>query len=193
MQLVRNLWGTFSDKTNRTESELELQGLFEEFYDRLVYFSFSFVKDKQQAQDLAQEAFIKYWNTREDIAKNRCAVKNYLYSTVRNLSLNVIRHNKIVDAYASHQKEEPFDQPVIEALMTAEVVAAIHQAIESLPEEYRVISLKGFIERKKNQEVADELQMSVNTVKKRKQKAIQLLRLKLSSDLLAICWLICFL
>ncbi len=186
MQLIKNLWGTHSEEGQSNDAGFTLKSLFEEHYDRLVYFSYQFVKNKHQAEDLVQDAFIKYWSCRENIAPNNCAVKNYLYTTVKNQSLNVIRHNKIVDTYVSKQQEEPLDQPIIDALITAEVVAEIHQAIYSLPEEYRVISLKGFIERKKNQEIATELNMSVNTVKKRKQKALQLLRLKLSPDLLAI-------
>lgn len=189
MQL-KNHWGNNSEEGKTADKEFTLKSMFNEHYDRLVYFSFQIVKSKQQAQDLAQEAFIRYWNCRETVAVNNYAIKNYLYSTVKNLSFNVIRHNKIVDAYANSQQEELLDRPVIEALITAEVVVEIHQAIQSLPEEYRVISLKGFLEQKKNQEIADELNMSINTVKKRKQKALQLLRLKLSPDLLVILlWL----
>lgn len=190
MQLVRSHLGENSEEGKTADGEFTLRSMFDEHYDRLVYFSFQIVKSKQQAQDLAQEAFIRYWNCRETVAVNNCAIKNYLYSTVKNLSFNVIRHNKIVDAYANSKKEELLDRPVIEALIKAEVLAELHLAIQSLPEEYRVISLKGFLEQKRNQEVANELNMSVNTVKKRKQKALQLLRLKLSSDLLSILlWL----
>ena len=76
--------------------------------------------------------------------------------------------------------------PIIDAIITSEVIAEIHAAIRSLPENYRTISVKGFLEGKKNQEIADELGMSVNTVKKQKQKALQLLRLKLTPDLFAL-------
>ncbi len=189
--MIRGFWGN-SGEGKTSESELNLKSLFEEHYDRLVYFSYQLIKNKEQAEDIAQEAFIKYWNYRENIACDKCAIKNYLYSTVKNLSFNALRHNKIVDSYIStQQSEEPADLPVIDAMITAEVIAEIHLAIQSLPENYRIISLKGFLEGKKNQEIADELGMSVNTVKKQKQKALQLLRLKLTSDLFAILlWII---
>lgn len=164
----------------------DLKSVFNEHYDRLVYFAFQLVKDKQQAQDIVQEAFIKYWNYRNNISAEKYAVKNYLYSTVKNLSLNILRHTRIVHNYASRQNAEPADLPVIDAIITSEVIAEIHAAIRSLPENYRTISVKGFLEGKKNQEIADELGMSVNTVKKQKQKALQLLRLKLAPDLFAL-------
>lgn len=184
MRRINGFWDNLS-KNKASESKVSLKSLFNEFYDRLVYFSFQLIKDKQQAEDIAQEAFIKYWNHKEDIAQEKCAIKNYLYSTVKNLSLNAVRHHKIVENYALKQQaaELTFDVSVIDSIITAEVIAEIHLAIQSLPENYRLISLKGFLDGKKNQEIADELGMSVNTVKKQKQRALQLLRLKLTSDL----------
>ncbi|MGX5691047.1 RNA polymerase sigma-70 factor [Arcticibacter tournemirensis] len=167
--------------------EMDLKSIFDEYYDRLIYFSVQLINNREQAQDIVQEAFVKYWDYRENIAYERSAVKNYLYTTVKHLSFNVLRHNKIVDNYAQKQSlTEPADQPVIDAIITSEVLAEIHMAIQSLPENYRIISLKGFLAGKKNHEIADELGMSVNTVKKQKQRALQLLRLKLTSDLFAI-------
>lgn len=169
------------------ENEIDLKSVFDEYYDRLIYFSFQLINNKEQAEDIVQEAFVKYWDYRENIAYERSAVKNYLYTTVKHLSFNVLRHNKIVDTYAQKQSlTEPADQPVIDAIITSEVLAEIHMAIQSLPENYRIISLKGFLAGKKNHEIADELGMSVNTVKKQKQRALQLLRLKLTSDLFTI-------
>jgi RNA polymerase sigma-70 factor (family 1) len=171
--------------------EICLKSLFHEYYDRLVYFSVQLTKDNEQAQDIAQEAFIKYWDNRERISTDPIAIKNYLYNTVKNLSLNALRHNKIVDHYVLQQQAyEPIDQPIIDSIIASELLAEIHNAIQSLPENYRVISVKSFFEGKKNQEIADELGMSINTVKKQKQKTIQLLRLKLNSEALALLLLI---
>jgi len=77
--------------------QVDLDALFKEFYDRLVYFSFQLIKNKDQAQDIAQDSFIKYWYQRETIMNNKIAIKNFLYATVRNASLNAIRHTKIVE------------------------------------------------------------------------------------------------
>ncbi|KAA8483134.1 RNA polymerase sigma-70 factor (ECF subfamily) [Arcticibacter tournemirensis] len=179
--------GKSREERGGSGNEMDLKSIFDEYYDRLIYFSVQLINNREQAQDIVQEAFVKYWDYRENIAYERCAVKNYLYTTVKHLSFNVLRHNKIVDNYAQKQSlTELADQPVIDAIITSEVLAEIHMAIQSLPENYRIISLKGFLAGKKNHEIADELGMSVNTVKKQKQRALQLLRLKLTSDLFAI-------
>ena len=170
---------------------LDLDSLFKEFYDRLVYFSQQIVRDQAQAQDIAQDAFIKYWQEREFVLANKVAVKNYLYSTVRNASLNVIRHAKVVDDYRLQQGTcEPEEATIMDAIISSEVMAEIHAAIKALPESYRVISIMSYLEGKKNQEIADELSMSINTVKKQKHRALELLKLHLSPELfgLLIIW-----
>ncbi|MCE7063395.1 RNA polymerase sigma-70 factor [Dyadobacter sp. CY343] len=165
-------------------SDLDLNSLFEEFYDRLVYFSHQILKDQTQAQDIAQEAFISYWREKDSIEVNKTAIKNYLYKSARNASLNLIRHEKVVQQYNQKQgAEEPEEPPVIDAIISSEVIAQIHLAIELLPGTYRQICTLGFIEGKKNQEIADELGMSINTVKKQKQKVLDLLRRRLSPEL----------
>jgi RNA polymerase sigma-70 factor (family 1) len=171
-----------------TDSDcLELDSLFKEFYDRLVYFSVQIVRDQEQAQDITQEAFIKYWQERETIFPNKVAVKNYLYSIVRNASLNVIRHNKVVEEYQAQQGvSEPEDITIMDAIISSEVMAELHLAIEALPANYRIISEMSYLEGKKNQEIADELGISINTVKKQKQRALELLRLRLSPELFGL-------
>ncbi|WP_138476630.1 RNA polymerase sigma-70 factor [Dyadobacter bucti] len=188
MGLLKKVYGN-ADK-DPDEELLDLEGFFREYYDRLVYFSLQIVKDRDLARDIAQDAFIKYWQQRDSMIPNNTAVKNFLYSTVRNASFNSLRHYKVVQEYAGKLGgEEPEEASVMEAMITAEVLAEIHSAIESLPEHYRVISVMGYMEGKKNQEIADCLGMSVNTVKKQKQRALELLRLKLTPELFAIATL----
>jgi RNA polymerase sigma-70 factor (family 1) len=164
-----------------------LDALFKEFYDRLVYFSFRLIKDKDQAKDIVQDAFVKYWYQRETVMNNKIAIKNFLYAAVHNASLNAIRHSKVVENYIAAQGGvEPIDQPVINAIITAEVMAGVHSAIRSLPENYRLISVMGYLDGKKNHEIADELAMSVNTVKKQKYKALELLRMKLAPEMFIV-------
>jgi RNA polymerase sigma-70 factor (family 1) len=183
MSIVKGIFGQKNNATVSAEN-VDLDVLFKEYYDRLVYFSLQLIKDKDQAEDIVQEAFIKYWNQRETVMQNRIAIKNFLYSTVRNASLNTIRHGKVIEAYIQQQgNTEPEEPPVIEAIITAEAVAEIHAALHSLPESHRTISIMGYFDGKKNQEIADELDMSVNTVKKQKQRALELMRVKLSPEM----------
>jgi len=190
MSIIKEIFTPFNNLTELPD-KVDLESLFKEFYDRLVYFSVQFVKDKDQAQDIVQDAFIKYWNQHETVTPNRIAIKNFLYSTVRNASLNVIRHEKVRESYVQQQGgAEPEEQPVIDAIIAAEVISKIHAAVQSLPESHRQISVMGYFDGKKNNEIADELNMSVNTVKKQKQKALQLLRMKLEPEMFVLFFIL---
>ncbi|SEI52412.1 RNA polymerase sigma-70 factor, ECF subfamily [Dyadobacter sp. SG02] len=165
----------------------DLNFLFRRYFDRLVYFSMQIVRDKDIARDLVQDAFIRYWQNQETIISSEVAAKNFLYVSVRNASFNHVRHNKVVEDYAGRfNSEEMEEASVMESIITAEVLAEIHLAIESLPESYRLVSVMGYMEGKKNQEIADILGMSVNTVKKQKQRALELLRIKLTPELFSL-------
>lgn len=183
--------GIYAAENHCTETTIvvSFEALFNEYFDRLVYFSCQLVNDKEHARDIVQDAYIKYWDQRSTIIPNKIAAKNFLYTTVRNASLNTIRHTKIVENFADRYGiSEPEHPPVIDKIITAEVVAHIHLALQSLPANYREVSMLSYFEGKKNHEIADELEMSVNTVKKQKQKALQLLRMKLSPELLVLAF-----
>ncbi len=168
-------------------SEKELNSLFDAYFDRLSYFAFKLIKDHDLADDMAQEAFIKYWQMRELVENSPVSIKNFLYTTVKNACLNSIRHEKVVSSYASGLPGEPVSEAtVMDTIITAEVLDSLLSAVGSLPEPYQKISRLAYLEGKKNQEIADELGMSVNTVKKQKQKALEMLRSRLRPELMVL-------
>jgi RNA polymerase sigma-70 factor (ECF subfamily) len=163
---------------------LSLKELFDNYYTRLVYFSAQIVGSKASAEDIAQEAFIKYWNQRDEIATHQLAIKNYLYNSVKNASLNAIRHQKVKDNYSqSISNVSVTEDNIISTIIHAEVLSELHKAIESLPESCQRISRMGYLDGMKNHEIAEELGISINTVKTQKQRALQLLRLKINPEL----------
>lgn len=168
-----------------TDPRLDL--LFKEYYDRLVFFSWQIIKDKQQSEDIAQDAFIAYWQQRAQIASHPVAVKNFLYSSVKNACLNVLRHARVADQFQnSFPGTEPAEEYILEAIISAEIITEVNLAIKSLPPHLIKLTRLSFLEGKKNHEVAKELEMSVNTVKKQKQRALELLKLSLHPELIIL-------
>jgi RNA polymerase sigma-70 factor (ECF subfamily) len=162
---------------------LAFEQLFKKHHGRLVYFSFLIVKDQASAEDITQEAFITYWNQRHEVAESPAAVKSFLYRTVRNASLNVVRHQHVVAKYeAQHEAVLTEEKTIVNFIIQSEVLSEIYRAIASLPPGCQQISRLGFLEGKKNQEIAEELGISINTVKTQKQRALHLLRLRLKPE-----------
>jgi RNA polymerase sigma-70 factor (ECF subfamily) len=160
-----------------------LKALFERYYDRLLYFAWQYVHDKETARDLVQDAFITYWRNAANIADEETPIKNYLYLTVKHACLKHLRHNEVVGKYYNTLEADPQEEALGHyRIVRAEVISEIHQAIAGLPQPLRKISQMSYLEGLKNQEIADQLNMPLNTVKSHKQKALQALRLRLHPD-----------
>ena len=164
--------------THDTEDAFEK--MFRTYFPKLAHFAYQLIRDESAAKDVAQDAFVTYWNNRNDVSGHEKAIRNFLYTTVRNSCLNILRHNKVVDQYRGTQDPEPVDEfNVIHAMVRSEVLTEIYAAIETLPDSCRRISRMGYLEGLKNKEIAHALGVSVNTVKTQKKRGLQLLRLRL--------------
>jgi len=158
--------------------------LFKAHYTRLCYFAFRFTGDKDQARDIAQEAFVIYLQQQQQVSAHPVAVKNFLYTTVRNACLNTLRHEKVVEKFAAAQVEEVTDDTsVILAMIRSEVLGEIHRALQTLPEVCQRIIRMGYVDGLKNQKIAEQLGVSINTVKTHKKRGLQLLRLRLNPEI----------
>ena len=176
--------GAYSGDVN---SVVTLEELFQKYYARLVYFACQLTTDRSGAEDIAQEAFIKYWNLKDEISGDEAAIKSFLYTSVKNTCLNTIRHLKVVDSYAAQaEKSEVEEETAIHAIIKAEVLGELHQAISSLPESCQKVSRMGFLEGMKNHEIAQELGVSINTVKTQKKRGLELLRRRLNPEIISL-------
>lgn len=160
--------------------------IFATYYARIVYFAFQILGDRDEAEDIAQDTFVNFWNLKDSVARHEGAIKNYLYLTAKNLCLNQIRHNNVVKEYHTKNDVSPFDDTdIVNAIVSSEISSKIYKAIETLPGQCQEIARMAYIHGCKNQEIADKFQISVNSVRAQKQRAIQLLRSKLDKrDLL---------
>ena len=140
----------------------------------LYFYCNAILKSNDQAEDVVQESFISLWKMVSDLP-TLLSIRAFLYKTARNASLDVLKHQQIVEkhkaALAIEWQEESLDAKMIEE----ELLGQLYQAIEKLPEGCAQVfrmSMTGM----SNQEIADTLSISINTVKTQKQRAIQALR-----------------
>ena len=107
--------------------------LYNYYYVPFVLFAGKYVGNEEVAKDIVQEFFISLLD-KEMAFDNRIALKVYLYTGVRNKSLNYLRHLKIRRQYEMKMLEEGENQEVfLERMMEEDVFARILTTIEQLP------------------------------------------------------------
>lgn len=131
------------------------------------------VDDAVVAEDMVQDAFMKAWIYIEKGGE----IDNFtafMYRTLRNVCLSYLRDKRdmLGEEYIPEVEEEDID--------TSFRDAEIWKAIDSLPEKCREIFLMSKRDGLTNEEIADELEISVKTVKNQMTKAFQRLREALS-------------
>lgn len=160
-----------------------LENIFKEYYGRLCFYAFQFVKDRAIAEDVAQDAFVTYWKNRDIVSNSSSAIKDYLYTSVRNYCLNILRRQKVVDRYlASRSPDDYYEDKLLHTLIESEVIDSLYKAIDALPEACRKVFILGYVNGLSNSEIADELNISIHTVKTQKQRGLKTLRSKLDFE-----------
>jgi RNA polymerase sigma-70 factor (ECF subfamily) len=144
------------------------KSVFDNYFNALCAFGYRYISDLSAVEDMAQEVFISFWENRNDFDHIN-AVKAFLYTSVRNKCLNHIKHQAVLKkhenalTYELHS-EQFFTNHIIEE----ETFNQLYIEIRNLPkaaQQIMLLALNGL----KNQEIADELNISVNTVKTQKK------------------------
>jgi RNA polymerase sigma-70 factor (ECF subfamily) len=171
------------------ESAIEM--LFKSFYGPLCQYAYSFLRDRDEAEEVVQNAFVNIWDKRGDLAI-QSSVKSYLYRMVRNACLNVIKHQRVKKEHESHEKAfgEPVHEGTSENVMASELERRIAHAMRNLPEQCRLVFQLSRFEELKYAEIADQLNISVKTVENHMGKALRLMREQLKDYLPVILILI---
>ncbi|UIR56261.1 sigma-70 family RNA polymerase sigma factor [Sphingobacterium sp. SRCM116780] len=159
--------------------------LFEQHYKSLCHFAWKLCGDIVEAEDLAQDAFIAYFKNKEHISSHEIAIKQFLYTSIKYAFLNVKRKEKVEEKYWS---ATPFSEQSVDSfelnIIHSEVLAEVHNIVNSLPIGCQVIFKMGYFEGLSNQEIAKELNISVNTVKTQKQRGLKIVKSKLHPEFL---------
>lgn len=164
--------------------------VFRENYEYLCYQAYKILRDKDEAEEIVQEAFIKIWNKRNEIQIN-VSLKSYLAQSIRNGCFNQIKHLKVRQEYAEMAQREMAFSEHGESMIPDELAEKINKAIDSLPAERKKVFLMSRHDGLKYQEIADALHISVKTVENQMGKALKTLREDLK-EYLVIAFLLFF-
>jgi RNA polymerase sigma-70 factor (family 1) len=161
---------------------------YHDHYASFCFFANRFVNNRQEAEDIVGDVAFRVWEKKDEL-RNDTALKTYFYTSLRNACLN-----RIGKAKTNAKKESLYvnsiqsEQPsVLENIIRTETLRELETAIHSLPAQCRRVFIHLFVEGKTLSETAEEMQLSLSTIKNQRQRGIQLLRKRLTPTALVFC------
>ena len=138
--------------------------LYEYYFAKMVLFAESYLYDEEEARDLVQDLFFHLWK-HAGALQVATSVKAYLFTSVRNRCLNVIRDRKIRDEHNNKLFEAQLFSGTEDVIIDEDVHRRLQEALNSLPDKCREIILLKVVEGKKNKEIAEQLNIVETTMK----------------------------
>jgi len=179
-----NLPGQLQTETLTVGDITAFEMLFRTYYQPLCQYAFTFLRDKEDAEEIVQSTFLMVWEKRETLSI-RTSVKPYLYAMVRNACLNVIKHQKIKQKHAGEEiaLADRSHDAVAQTVASNELEHRINMAVEELPEQCRMVFKLSRFEELKYAEIAAQLNISIKTVENQMGKALKIMREQLKDYL----------
>lgn len=160
-------------------NEKALSFIFKKYHTSLFFFASQLLADSQVAEDVVAEAFIKLWEKRADFDYFR-TIRSFLFISVKNAAVSHLRQ---ANRHAIHHREIRYMAETSEdlyadhRLVRADLLQQIWQDIEGLPPMRQKIFKLIYLEGLNTGEVAKVLDISVDTVRVQKARALQSIRM----------------
>ena len=157
-----------------------LEYLFNKHYQTLVGTAVYLTFDKDIAEDLSQEVFVKLWEKRNHLP-NELNFKGYLIRMVKNSALDYLSKVKLTESGLEQFLHITESGGEISIERQAEIKQKISDAIAVLPPKCRLIFSMNRFEGLTNDEIATYLEISKRTVETQISKALRILRTELKT------------
>ena len=159
--------------------------VFDNYYNALCAFTYKYIPDLSESEDIVQEVFVAFWERKKDFDHIN-TIKAFLFTSTRNSCLNNLKHKLVKQKHEAAliydlESEQFFTNHVIEE----ETFILLYQEINSLPpsaQKIMLLAMKGL----KNREIAEKLSISENTVKTQKKIAYAKIKEKIGPTLKGI-------
>ena len=160
--------------------ETQFNQLFNTYYQPLCFFCNGYIKDLDLARSLVQQVFVDLW-LKQNKVRIKQNIKSYLYASVRNKSIDYLRHQKQF-IHLTEKDKDIREVPFHDLIQQAETLEQINQSINQLPEKCKEIFLLCRFDGLKYKQIAHKLNISVKTVEMQMGIALKKLRSELGDN-----------
>jgi RNA polymerase sigma-70 factor (ECF subfamily) len=149
--------------------------LFLSYHPKVYHFLYGFIKNEEEAFDMAQEIFYKVWVNREMMGEVR-SFKAYLFTMARHLIYNHYEHNLVKEKYTLSRLDHPETYEPEQDMFAKDLSLLIDLVISQMPEQRQRIFKMSRKEGFSSDEIASRLNINKRTVENHISNALSDLR-----------------
>ena len=139
--------------------------ILQEFRRKVFGLAWSFLRNREAAQDVAQDVFIKVWRALPGF-DGRASLSTWIYTITRNTSLSALRARRLQSSLSDPDVMDAVE--ATDASASADTLAdraSLQRLVDQLPTKQRQVIMLFYMEEQSHEEVATMLAMPVGTVK----------------------------
>jgi RNA polymerase sigma-70 factor (ECF subfamily) len=168
-----------SSNIDNNKELLLFNQLFEKYRTALIGFAMSYLKDRDDAEDIVQDVFSKIWDRIVNIQENTDG-KSLLFTATKNACISHLRHKASSHRYqvSAQTKIEliALENSTIEKIELDELQGQINSIMQTLPDDYQEIFFMNREEGLRYIDIAKHKNISVKTVEKKISLTLKILR-----------------
>ncbi len=178
----------------REGNEYAFRFIFDKYYDFLCMGAGSYLRDEYISETIVGDIIYNLWEIKDNI-DIKYSLRSYLVRSVKNRCINYLQQEYIQREISINQYEDKAaieelffieNKHPLESLLEQELENKINSIINELSPECRAVFKMSRFDGMKYEEIASELNLSVNTVKYHMKNALGKLRLELKDYILSI-------
>lgn len=153
-------------------SDSAYKELYKRFHEQILFTAYQRVRDRQVAEDIASEAFIKIFESRKDF-ESVAHLKNYLFKAAYHVSIDYLRCRQNTSSAIELDDAFLVVDSLEKQIVQADYIVQLRRVIEALPARQRDTIKALAFDGKRYREVAREMGLSgVKAVKKNRSRGI---------------------
>ena len=165
--------------------------IYDQYWLALFQYAFNVLNDKTVCEDIVQQVFVSLWQKNENLEIENLSA--YLFRAVKFQILKHLRNGKITQQHLDQITFLASYNDIEEKLVAKDLESQLKKLIGQLPERCRHIFTLSRFEHRTNQEIAQHLGLSIQTVKNQISKAINYIRQEMPNNfLVALLLFLCF-
>lgn len=151
--------------------------LYKKYCKRVYKFGFSILKSPEESENLMQDVFLCLWENRHKIEK-ASSIKSYVFTITYNSAISILRKKARESEFVEYLKslQEISQEPVNAEMEYNELTNKLNKIIAGLPQRQKEVYLLHKVECLKYSEIAERLNISVNTIENHMSRALKTIR-----------------